>query len=99
MRCEITYQVVTVRYFVKVAVHTNIEESAPVQVQSAVCVHPSPTVTDGAVVSLEDHMVTDTVSIPAVESDATGRPLIVAGERLTLASQVEFWSVSEMDSG
>ena len=57
-----------------------MEESAPVQAQSEVICHPSAeTVIYGAVSSLEDHIVIVIVSMPAVESLATGSPFILAG--------------------
>jgi hypothetical protein len=77
---------VAVRYFVNVAVHTNIDASAPVQVQSDVTCQPADSVTAGAEVSELDHIVTFIVSTPAVESDATGSLFIVAGVKLHVAS-------------
>jgi len=71
---------------VNVAVHTNIEESAPVQVQSLVICHPEATVTVGAVSSELAQNVTVTVSRPAVASDATGSPFTVVGSSVHVAS-------------
>ena len=57
-----------------------MEESAPVQAQSEVMCHPSSEIVIyGAFSSLEDHIVIDIVSMPAVESLATGSPFILVG--------------------
>ena len=77
---------VAVRYLVSVTVHENIEESAPVHVQSLVMCQPLATVMAGALVSLVDQNVACTVWTPAVESLATGSPLMVVGSSVTDAS-------------
>jgi len=83
---------------VNVAVQTNIDASAPVQVQSDVMCQPVSGVTAGAVVSVEDQNVTVTVSRPAVASDATGSLFIVVGESSQVASNSEDCNASEVDS-
>ena len=79
-----------------VAVQTNIEASAPVQVQSDVTCQPVSGVTAGAVVSAEDQNVTVTVSRPAVASLATGLLFIVVGESSQVASNSDVCNASEV---
>ena len=81
-----------------VAVHTNIDASAPVQVQSDVTCQPAESETDGALSSELDHIVTLTVSSPAVASDATGSLFIVAGDKLHVASNSLFCNAQLIDS-
>lgn len=80
-----------------VAVQEYMLESAPVHVQSDVRCQPADGVMEGAV-SEDDQTVTLTVWTPAVESDATGSPFIVAGEMSAVASKSHAWSTSEEDS-
>ena len=51
--------------------------------------------TAGAVVSEALHTVTYTVSRPAVESDATGSPLIVVGSNVHVASNSDVCNAHE----
>ena len=89
---------VAVRYFVNVAVHTNIDASAPVQVQSEVTCHPVAGVTSGGASSELDHTVTFTVSRPPVASLDTGSLFIVVGARLHVASNSLFCNAQLTDS-
>ena len=86
------------RYFVRVTVQTNMDESAPVQFQSLVMCQAESNVTVGLVVSLELQNVAVTVSIPAVESEATGVPFMVDGSMVHVASKSDDCRDREDDS-
>lgn len=69
-----------------VAVHTNIDASAPVQLQSDVTCHSVPIDTLGDEDSDALQNVAVTVSRPDVASDAIGSLFTVDGSRLHVAS-------------